>query len=126
MRFERLVQRDMADAVGEIGKQRVADLGNHVEHRSARVAGLCLTWRQRGARPTSSHSDEADVETAAQLDALIGRQHPEVFDSRRRLRCRAPTRALTNRFGGTCLLSDQLDDVNAAGRGQRDVLSNDD
>jgi hypothetical protein len=61
-------------------------------------------------------ADEADAETASQLDALIRRQHPEVFDSRGRLRRRALTRALTTRFGGTRLTRDQVDDVIAAGR----------
>jgi hypothetical protein len=64
----------------------------------------------------SDAADEADAGTAAQLDALIRRQHPEVFDSRGRLRRRALARALATRFGGTRLTRDQVDDVIAAGR----------
>jgi len=66
--------------------------------------------------PLVNEADEADAKAREQLDALIRHQHPEVFDSRGRLRRRALGRALTTRFGGTRLTRDQVDDVISAGR----------
>ena len=94
----------------------------HERQRTARALALetarsMANGHTEGAEAALiDEADEADAETAAQLDALIRRQHPEVFDSRGRLRRRALTRALTTRFGGTRLTRDQVDDVIAAGR----------
>lgn len=61
----------------------------------------------------ADHVDEAMIE---QLDRQLRRDHPEAFDARGRLRRRALTRALAQRFGGLRLSGEQVDEVIARGR----------
>ena len=96
--------------------------GEHERQRTARALALQAARSMANGHTEAveaalvDEADEADAETAARLDALIRQQHPEVFDTRGRLRRRALARALTTRFGGTRLTSDQVDNVIAAGR----------
>jgi hypothetical protein len=60
-------------------------------------------------------ADLADDQTVKQIDEQLHREHPEVFDSRGRLRRGAVARVL-QRLGGVRLNGDQVDEMIRIGR----------
>ena len=61
-------------------------------------------------------ADQVDEAMIERLDRQLRRDHPEAFDARGRLRRRALTRVLAQRFGGLRLSGEQVDEVIARGR----------
>jgi hypothetical protein len=107
----------------QLGEPFVAMPGDEVlERDTARTLAREATRDLANGEPTEIASvlvddaDGVDRESINRLDGLIRRDHPEAFDKRGRLRKRALASALTARFGGRSLSSDQVDDVIAAGR----------
>jgi hypothetical protein len=61
-------------------------------------------------------ADQVDEAMIERLDQQLRRDHPEAFDARGRLRRRALTRVLAQRFGGLRLSGEQVGEVIAMGR----------